>query len=445
MDIRRHIAKCKLLSANDKLLVAVSGGPDSVVLLDALCVSGFRCVVAHCNFHLRGEESDGDERFVESLARHYGVPFCKVDFDTVASAKHRNVSIEMAARDLRYKWFEQVADEHGCDAIVVAHNANDAVETFFLNLVRGTGIAGLTGIAPKRGKIVRPMLEAPRTDIMAYIAKYQLSYRVDATNSDTVYRRNKIRHELMPLFEEINPAFLSTMIENISRLRSVEDIARRYSDAVKLQCIRRSPDGIESVDIAELRRHSGVEHLLYEWLKEYRFSSSQVSQMVACLDGESGKRFISPVMTAVVNRGRLELHPNGEVSTPERYDIPLDIREITAPLHLRFDVVEPDRLKFEQSTDVAFFDLDKLPFQLSLRRWQAGDRMVPFGMKGRKKISDLLADRKMSLEQKCKMWLLMADEDVIWVVGVRADDRYKVTADTRRVLRVAYIKDYTNQ
>lgn len=440
MDIRQHIAQCKYISPDCTLLVAVSGGPDSVVLLDALCALDFHCVVAHCNFHLRGEDSDGDERFVESVAKHYGVPFCKVGFDTVSVARSQNISIEMAARNLRYGWFEKMADEYGCDAIAVAHNANDVVETFFLNLVRGTGIAGLSGIAPKRGRVVRPMLDVPRVCIMDYIDRYHLQYRIDVTNSDTVYRRNKIRHELMPLLEEINPAIIATMLGNISNLRAAADIVGVYTEDFKSRCIQRSSDGFEYVDIALLEQCPGFGQLVYGWLGGYGFSSFQIRQVVACLDGVSGRRFVSSQATAVINRGRIELYRHDDTVCKDLYHVAVGTEEIFMPVHLVFDVITPDSMVLERNAGVAFFDLEKLPLQLLLRRWHDGDKMIPFGMNGRKKISDLLADAKMSVEQKRKVWLLLAGDDVLWTIGVRAGERYKVTESTRRVLRITCVR-----
>lgn len=438
MDVRERIAGCPDIAPEMRVAVAVSGGPDSVVLLDALCVSGFDCVVAHCNFHLRGEASDGDAEFVERLAERYGVRFCRADFDTVGVARERGVSIEMAARDLRYEWFERVADECGCDVIAVAHNANDVVETFFLNLVRGTGLTGLTGMAQRRGRVVRPMLGVERGEVMEYVRVRGLEYRVDETNGDTVYKRNKIRHEVLPRLGELNPAFLSTMRDNMAHLRWAAEIVEGYAEWARGVCVSER-EGVVCVDMKRARECRGMGLLMYEWLRGYGFTPRQIVQMSEGGGERSGRRFVSETCTAVINRNVLEIYENKEGVDEGEYVVDVESGEVRVPVHLRWEVVTPQQMSVVRGdASVAYFDFDKITGRLALRRWRSGDRMVPYGMRGRKRVSDVLTERGLSVERKRRVWILDMDGEVLWVVGVRADDRYKVTGETVRVLKVIY-------
>ena len=288
--IRRQIQQCVSLQGAKRLLVAVSGGPDSVVLLDALHREGFSVVIAHCNFHLRGEASNEDAKFVKSLATKYQVPYCQIDFDTEKVAEERKVSIEMAARDLRYEWFEQMADEHKCDLIAVAHNADDTVETFFLNLTRGSGLQGLSGMAQLRGRIVRPLLKVSRKLIMEYISEYNLQYRIDATNLETIYTRNKIRHNLIPQFEEINPSFLDTMANNMRFIASAQSIVEAYAVEAYKNVVKHENERV-IFDLKELKKYQGIDTLLFIWSAPYGFSSDVVMQLYHSIFDNLSKTF----------------------------------------------------------------------------------------------------------------------------------------------------------
>lgn len=433
--LARHIAAHCVAEYTDRLLVAVSGGADSVTLLDALVCQGFCCVVAHCNFHLRGEASDGDAEFVRSLSGSYGVEYCQADFDTVAVAGHRKISIEMAARELRYEWFEKIADEHDCKYIVVAHNADDAVETFFLNLMRGTGIDGLCGMTGRRGRILRPMLTVSRDDIMEYIAERGLKYRTDATNGDTAYRRNNIRHNVLPVFREMNPSFKTTMQRNMARIAAANEIVGDYSERAERECVTEQ-DGVTKIDIDKLQSKKGVEVLLFDWTRRFEFSSDVVEQMKDALDGISGKEFLSENYRAIINRGFLEIRPRKTDSDAGEYLIAEDVREIREPLHMTLEFVGKCDFNLCRSASVASFDAGKLRYPLLLRRWRHGDRFVPFGMRKHKKLSDFFCDAKLSIEDKENVWLLCSGDDIVWVVGMRIDGRYAITGDTERILTI---------
>jgi tRNA(Ile)-lysidine synthase len=441
--IRRQIQQCAPLQCTKRLLVAVSGGPDSIVLLDALHREGFSVVIAHCNFHLRGEASNADAIFVRSLADKYQVAYCQADFDTEKVAEERKISIEMAARDLRYEWFEQMADEHNCDLIAVAHNADDVVETFFLNLTRGSGLQGLSGMAELRGRVVRPLLKVSRKQIMEYIDEHQLQYRVDATNLETIYTRNKIRHNVIPQLEEINPSFLDTMANNMRFISSAQNIVEAYAAEAYERVVTVRGERI-LFDLQELRKCRGVDTLLFLWLSEYGFSSDVIMQLYRSLDDISGKQFYSATHRIVLEREHLEctMHnaqctTNGFELQRKMYNLQCSIDEaqvtINEPINLEIQEVDIADFELIKSANVACLDADKLQYPLQLRHWQQGDWFIPFGMKGRKKLSDFFVDKKFTTSEKEQLWLLVSDDDIVWVVGHRVDARYAVTEKTKRV------------
>ena len=431
--IRRQIQQCASLQGAKRLLVAVSGGPDSVVLLDALHREGFFVVIAHCNFHLRGDASNEDAEFVKSLAAKYQVPYCLIDFDTEKVAEERKISIEMAARDLRYEWFEQMATEHNCDLIAVAHNADDTVETFFLNLTRGSGLQGLSGMAQLRGKIVRPLLKVSRKQIMEYIAEYNLQYRIDATNLETIYTRNKIRHNLIPQFEEINPSFLNTMANNMRFIASAQSIVETYAAEAYKKVVKIENERI-IFDLKALKQCQGIDTLLFIWLTPHGFSSDVIMQLYYSLfDNLSGKQFFSPTHRIVLERESIELELIQSKDAIHCVFIEQEETSLDSPVHLEIKEVDIADFELIKSANVACFDADKLQYPLILRRWQQGDWFIPFGMKGRKKLSDFFVDKKFSTIEKEQLWLLTSGDDIVWVVGHRVDARYAVTDKTQRV------------
>lgn len=366
-----------------KFLVGVSGGPDSVSLLVQMTDLGYRCVVGHCNFHLRGDESDEDERFVFKLAERLGVEIVKTDFDTIEYAKEKGISIEMAARELRYDWFEKMRVKYDCDYVVVAHNLNDQVETFFLNLSRGTGLRGLTGIKFKNGKVLRPLIETQRSEIEEFLRQKGETWRTDGTNSDVKYRRNRIRHNILPEMEKMNPSFLRTMARTMANLKSVED---------------------------DLEGRENVRLRVYEKVKNLEFSHQQIESMVNAVEhGGSGQKFESKKGVAVVNRGEVKVYLHNECVPKE--------------LELRVEEVV-DVKDMRSGKDYAYVSMDRTMMPLKLRPWKVGDWMIPYGMKGKKKVSDLLTERRMDIVEKERQ---MVVEDccgnVVWVVGVRVDAR----------------------
>ncbi len=414
--VAQYIDHHRLFTAEDKVLVALSGGADSVALLRLLLHLGYTCEAAHCNFHLRGAESDRDEEFVRSLCREQEVPLHIVHFDTEKEAKERHISIEMAARELRYGWFEEVREKCGAAVIAVAHHRDDSVETFLLNLIRGTGINGLRGIQPRNGKIARPLLCLDRKEITDYLDSLGQSYVTDSTNLQDEYTRNKIRLNLLPMMQEINPAVKESILKTAEHLEDAASIYKRGIEEAKKRIL--TPEGIR---IHTLLQETAPETVLFEILYPLGFNAAQVKDIYRALSGQPGKVFASTCWRVVKDRELLLIEPLQEATKP---NLTMKEYEYTPDF-----VIPRDR-------NTACFDADKLRHSLSLRLWQQGDTFVPFGMKGRKKVSDYLTDRKFSLLRKERQWVLCCGDDIIWLVGERADNRFRVDEGTKKVITV---------
>ncbi len=410
-----YIARHRLLPAG-KVLVALSGGADSVALLRVLLSLGYACEAAHCNFGLRGAESDRDETFVRQLCQEQAVPLHVRRFDTAAEAAKRHLSIEMAAREQRYAWFEEVRRECGATAVAVAHHRDDSAETFLLNLLRGTGINGLQGIRPRNGHVVRPLLGVDRQEITAYLDGLGQDYVTDSTNLEDEYLRNKIRLHLLPLMKQINPAAKENILKTAAHLA---DAALLYRQAVDEGRRRILCDGGNAIDIDALLREPAPGTLLFEVLHPLGFNESQTASICQALRGQPGKRFDSEGWSVVKDRDRLLIEKEETFLRPPKLEMK------TADYTPGF-VIPRDR-------GTAVFDTDKLRAPLTLRLWQREDSFCPFGMKGRKKVSDYLTDRKFSLLQKERQWVLCSGEDIAWLVGERSDNRFRVDEQTRRV------------
>jgi len=424
-----------LFRMTDTILVGVSGGIDSVVLLDLLDKAGYSLAIAHCNFRLRGDESDKDDDMVSNLAKKYDVQLFKTSFDTVDYAQENKISIEMAARELRYRWFELIRTAHHFDCIAVAHHRDDQLETFFLNLARGTGLAGLTGMRPANGKIVRPLLFASRGEIEQYRLENFLDYREDSSNKSTYYQRNLIRHSLLPVMETLNPSFREGLIKTMSYL---EDISKICDQAIlqnwERVVLRKGDEYL--ISIAELKMLDPLQTFLFGFLKPFGFNSSVTGDIVTSLNGISGKQFVSQSHRLVRDRDSLILKP---LVSDKRQQFYLDegMDKLVFPVHLKISVIlKKDKSKIPDSRYVACIDRDKVQFPLLIRKWQQGDYFKPLGMNGYKKISDFFIDSKLSIPEKENVWILANGEQVIWIIGHRLDDRYKITPQTQHVLRL---------
>ncbi|MEI7828948.1 MAG: tRNA lysidine(34) synthetase TilS [Prolixibacteraceae bacterium] len=433
---KKHIESSQLFSSSDTLLVGVSGGIDSVVLLDLLNFTGLAFAVAHCNFRLRGEESDLDEKFVKELAGKYEKPYYSQAFDTDEYASDHGISIEMAARDLRYEWFEKIRRTHHFDWIVVAHSSDDQIETFFLNLARGTGISGLTGMKTVNGKVIRPLLFASRKEIEMYASARKLQFREDSSNALTVYQRNRIRHMLLPIMEEINPSFRASMQETIGHLRDTSSIYYTTIQRARDMVVQVNHGSELALSIAELQLLQPLSTYLFEILKPFHFNGDVVEEIVKALDGQSGKQFFSTTHRAVLDREVLLIQQLTELSDA-RFYLEEDCEKLHNPIRLAISTqIRTASLKLNTAASTALIDKDKVQFPMILRRWQKGDSFQPLGMQGMKKLSDFFVDEKFSLTDKENCWLLTNGEEIIWIVGVRLDDRYKISHQTTNVLEI---------
>lgn len=425
-----------LCQPDSKILVAVSGGIDSVVLCEVLHQLKYEFAVAHCNFGLRAEDAEADQLFVKKLAKKYNVPSFTENFNTRAFAEQEKLSIQMAARTLRYEWFERVRQQEGYDFIATAHHSNDLTETILLHLTKGTGIAGLHGIPPKNGHIIRPMLSITKDDIYEYVTERKLIWREDTSNETTKYQRNKIRHEVIPVLKEINPNLEETMQHTAERVSHAESIVSAYIENLREQSIKEA-ENAWYVSLKPLQNATGLPVVLHELLRPFNFSYSVVLELVEALDGLSGKQFDSPTHTLVKDRDQLVITPRNLSSFGSILIQEGDTQVQAGDVYFSIKYVDADKYKLNTKPYVAALDADQLRFPLKLRAWQEGDWFVPLGMNGKKKISDFLIDKKIPANLKDRILLLISDQSVAWVVNQRLDNRFKVTEKTQRVVEIS--------
>jgi len=435
-SFQSFLKKEKLIKSSDTVLLTVSGGIDSLVLCELFHQSKIKFAIAHCNFQLRGKESDGDELFVEALAEKYNVPFHTIAFETSSYAKKHKLSIQVAARDLRYAWFEEIRQQFNYTLIATAHHQDDSIETFFINLIRGTGIKGLHGILPIQEKLIRPLLFANKKEISAFAKKNKLKHREDSSNANDKYVRNKIRHSLIPLLNEINKSASANIITTIENLKSVEAVYQKRIDKKRTSLVIEER-GLVKISISKLKKLKPIEPYLFEFLYPLGFSSIVVDEIIASLSSESGKQFFSETHRLVKDRDFLlieEAATKNEV-LDTRFKILKSSKELpygNQTLVLKA-MKRPTKLKLVSPATIAQFDFDKLVFPLTLRKWEKGDVFYPIGMKGKKKLSDYFIDKKLSLLEKDNSWVLESNGQIIWVVGQRMDDRYKISPQTKKI------------
>ena len=433
-QIQQYIIQHQLLSGEKPVVVGISGGADSVALLHILVSLGYKCIAAHCNFNLRGDESFRDEQFTIDFTQRLQVPLCKISFETNKYAQENRLSVEMAARELRYRWFEELLNTYDADAVAVAHHRDDSVETLLINLTRGSGLTGLTGIKPKNGNVVRPLLCVSREDIYTYIEKNGLEYVTDSSNSSDIYTRNFIRLKVIPLLEEINPSVKASLARTANHLYDASLIYNHSIEEARRVIIQSN-----RLSISALLSFPAPATILYEMLKPYGFSRTVCESIFTVLEKDSGKIFYSSTHRLLKDRSDLLIDVlSGEDN--RAYLINLEDDNVDLPVELKPEIVViKEDYQIEKDRKFAYFDFDKLSFPLVLRHWQEGDWFVPFGMKGKKKISDYFSDKKFSLFDKEKTWLLCSGQDVIWIVGERTDNRYRIEKTTKRVLKLKFI------
>ena len=424
--IQEFIESNKLLELNDKpVIVGLSGGSDSVVLLDILKNLGYNCIAAHCNFHLRSDESNRDELFVRNLAEHKQIKLLTIDFQTIEYAEANNISIEMAARDLRYDWFEKLRIEFDAQAIATGHHLDDNFETVLLNFTRGTGIKGMTGIPVRNGNVVRPLLNTSRADIKQHIEENNLQFVEDSTNNSTDIVRNKFRHIIIPALEEINPSFKNTCSQTIQNLKGAYNIfnneIKRIQDKV---CTYQQNTLI--ISIKHLLEEQEINTVLYEILKDYDFNSTHIRQIVDSLNSESGKIFSSKTHTLLKDRKNLIIKAISNNSDLEFNNI-----------KLKSEFFKKDgSFVLSRDNNIIHLDAKKINYPLTIRRWEAADYFYPLGMKGKKKISDFLIDLKINRFNKENTLIVLSENKIVWVVGYRIDDRFKVTENTTDIMEL---------
>lgn len=423
-----------LFNSDTRILLAVSGGIDSMVMTHLFLRLGQEIAVAHCNFSLRGEESDRDEELVKEFCTINKLPFFRVRFQTMEYASKKSVSIQMAARELRYGWFEKIRNGHDYDLIATAHNLNDNVETLLINLTRGTGLTGLSAMKPVSGTIIRPLLFATRDRIAAYCCDNRIDYREDSSNSLTKYTRNKIRHLVMPVLREINPSADVTISRVAGKLAALDEILQNHISGLRKE-ISENSEGNIIFSIAGLKSLKGSSSMIYELFLPYGITEDNSVSLHRLLDSTPGKQIFTKTHRILRDRDKIIVTPSEDQDLTLRIELdsPDELGRAPGIASAEIIIAGPDS-KIPRTPDVACIDLEKITFPLIIRRWQKGDYFYPLGMQNRKKLSDYFTDRKYSGIKKEKAAILESDGKIVWIIGERLDDRYKVSQNTVRIL-----------
>lgn len=433
-QFKNNIITKNLFSPKDALLLAVSGGIDSVVLAALFQQSGFDFAIAHCNFQLRGNDSNRDEAFVQQLAEKYDRPFFLVKFDTKQFASQQKISTQEAARELRYNWFEKIRKENGFTAIVTAHHGDDNIETVMMNFFRGTGIRGLRGMEAKQGNIVRPLLFAKRKELESFLKENDLAFVTDISNETDDYTRNYFRNKVIPFVEQSYPEAASNVLENINRFKEIEVLYKQAVEIHKSKLVEVRGDEIH-IPVLKLKKTYPLHSIVYELISSYHFSSSQTEEVMALLDSDTGKYVQSSTHRIIKNRAWLIIAP---LATDEA-----DIIVIDGPGRVHF--AKGDLLVEHTTTvndtvstanNIACLDAGFIRFPLLLRKWKAGDYFYPLGMQKKKKLSRFFIDQKLSTTEKEQVWVIEMDKKIVWIVGHRIDDRLKLTPSSKSILTI---------
>ncbi len=430
-----YINKQLLFNKKNKLLVAVSGGKDSMALCSLLQETEYSFSVAHCNFNLRGKEADADEKFMIDYCKKNKIVCFHTKFNTNTYANKKGISIQMAARELRYTWFNELIAEHDFDYLLTAHHANDNIETFFINLLRGSGTNGLKAILPKQGKVIRPLLFATRAEIDTYIKKNKIAFREDSSNREDKYLRNYLRLHIIPAFKKLNPSFEQTLTNEIEVLQQTNLILIKEVKKQRKKLLVKDGDALK-ISIDKLNKTTASKLILFELINDFGFNSSQANDVYNSLQAQSGKTFISHTHTLIKDRSFLIIKQKEADYVSSDFIIKERDKEIKHPVKLKITFLKGN-IKSIPSKDFtsnkAFIDADKITFPLTLNKWQQGDRFIPLGMKGFKKLSDFFTAEKASLFDKQNQWILRSKSDIVWLVGKRIDDRFKVTTSTKNI------------
>ncbi len=429
--LREHLDDNLPFLKEKKLLLAVSGGLDSMVLVQLLQQLDYDISIAHCNFNLRGEESDGDEDLITTYAKDNNLKIFVTRFDTALFASDNKLSIQVAARQLRYMWFDELLLENSLDHLLTAHHLDDSLETFLINFTRGTGLEGLTGIPQQNGKIVRPLLPFTRNEILAYAEENDIQWREDSSNASDKYLRNKLRHDIVPVLKALNPSFANSFLQTLENLRQAQSLVEDASILVYMQVVSEKDDQ-KHFNIAQLKKLPNYKAYLYQWFSPFGFTAWD--DIYALLDAQSGKYVLSGNFRLLKDREVLILEP-----VPNDYKSVFEITEehkiIVEPIKLSFAITQT--INNNATKKIIFVDNQLIKFPLILRKWQEGDYFCPIGMNGlKKKVSKYFKDEKFSLGEKENTWLLCSGNDIIWITGHRADERFKVTETTNTILKI---------
>jgi tRNA(Ile)-lysidine synthase len=433
--LQNHLNKQLPFFKGRKLLLAVSGGIDSMVLVDLLQKLDYDIYIAHCNFNLRGEESDGDEQFIRNYAAENNIKLFVTRFHTTLFAADNKLSIQLAARKLRYAWFEELIAENQLDYLLTAHHLDDSLETFLINLTRGTGIEGLTGIPQLNKNIVRPLLIFSRDEIVAYAKENEIAWREDSSNSSTKYLRNKLRHEVAPVLKSLNPAFMDSFKETLNHLQQAQSLAEDAAVLVYQQVVAEK-QGQKHINIQQLKRLPNYRAYLYQWLSPFGFTAWD--DIYALTETQAGKFILSGNYRLLKDREVLILEELKEGETTVYYIESTDSK-LVYPISI--ELLKTNEVFNNSTKNEVFVNNELINFPLSIRKWKESDYFYPLGMKGqKKKVSKYFKDEKMSLSDKEDTWLLCSGDDIVWIVGRRADERFKVTKETTQILKIELLQ-----
>jgi len=429
-NFENHLNKNFSFLKEKKLLLATSGGIDSMVLLYLFHQLNYNVAVAHCNFQLRSDESDADEYFVDQECKKLKIKLFTIKFDTLLFAKNHKLSIQLAARKLRYDWFYEILEKEKYDYILTAHHLDDSLETFLINLSRGTGLEGLTGIPYQNNKIVRPLLAFSKNDIEILAQEINIQWREDSSNTSDKYLRNKLRHDVIPILKSLNTNLLTSFEKTLENLKQSQSLVVDASKFMYEKIVIKEGNLLK-IKINDLLKLPNRNTYLYQWLKDYGFTSW--NDIYDLIQAQSGKQVFSDDFALLKDRDYLILSLKEEKHLNEIYVIDKNSNQINVPLKFKFCNVK--NLSISDSNSI-FVDNDQLQFPLTMRKWQEADYFFPFGMKEKKKVSKYFKDEKLSLIEKSNKWLLCSDNQIVWIIGMRQDNRFKVTTDTTNILKI---------
>lgn len=442
-DFNNFIIREELFRPSDIVLLAVSGGLDSAVMAYLFHLAGYQFGIAHANFQLRGKESERDEDFVRTLAEKYQVAIHVKRFETKTFARKNGISVQMAARTLRYEWFEELIKDENYSYVATAHHLDDQLETFLINLTRGTGIAGLHGILPRNGKIIRPLMFSGRKEIEAYATANDLDFVQDSSNISMKYTRNRIRLKIIPQLELINPAFRQELKQTIGHIRDAEIIYRQTVEQKRKEILHRKGDEfIISAD--QFFNLKPLTSWAFELLSLFGFNQANIKDITGLAEAIPGKEVLSATHRVIKDRDQLIIAPREKTGLETTFLVTTDdlaLKAIKSPVNLGFETLHEIPAEFADPATTAYIDFDKLDFPLLIRKWHRGDFFCPMGMSKRKKLSDFFTDQKFSLIEKEKQWLICSGKNIVWIIGHRIDDRYKITTATKRVLKIILYPD----